>query len=376
MWARLRKWAIKSELSRSCIPETVTHSTNKKKKAVLSRYDRVSSKSNRNEKPDKVPFTLDSDLKKPQNGAFANAPSRSDEYVARTISSEQIHKLESLVQIHGEAYPWLGRVLDLIRLGQLDAAADELYETYLAWRDVRGGLRLRSGLITIFTGAAIPRRPFTFTLRRQRLALGRTDRLQLAELATALGDAGTAVRFNPGLISSRPRAYAAEVEKTAKAFGLDPNLLFAVMRVESIYNRRIVSHAGAIGLMQIMPRTGRLIAHELGVEDFGLSDLLDHQTSLRFAAWYLSSLLHRFDGRTPLAIAAYNGGPHNVRAWLYRTNPKMPLDAFLERIPLTETHRYVRRVLTHYAAYRAQQNLPMERLSVSLPAVQNDPIGF
>jgi soluble lytic murein transglycosylase len=54
----------------------------------------------------------------------------------------------------------------------------------------------------------------------------------------------------------------------------------------------------------------------------------------------------------------------------------MPLDAFLERIPFSQTHRYVRRVLTHYAAYRAQQNLPMPRLSVELPSVQPDEMAF
>jgi soluble lytic murein transglycosylase len=54
----------------------------------------------------------------------------------------------------------------------------------------------------------------------------------------------------------------------------------------------------------------------------------------------------------------------------------MPLDAFLERIPFSQTHRYVRRVLTHYAAYRAQQNLPMTRLSVELPPVQPDEMAF
>ena len=57
-------------------------------------------------------------------------------------------------------------------------------------------------------------------------------------------------------------------------------------------------------------------------------------------------------------------------------NPDMPLDAFLERIPFSQTHRYVRRVLTHYAAYRAQKNLPMTRLSVELPRARPDALAF
>jgi soluble lytic murein transglycosylase len=90
----------------------------------------------------------------------------------------------------------------------------------------------------------------------------------------------------------------------------------------------------------------------------------------------LASLLKRFDGRLPLAIASYNGGPHNVRLWMRNNHDKMPLDAFLERIPFSQTHRYVRRVLTHYAAYRAAAGLPMTELSVDLPEAKPDTIAF
>jgi soluble lytic murein transglycosylase len=128
--------------------------------------------------------------------------------------------------------------------------------------------------------------------------------------------------------------------------------------------------------MQIMPRTGRLIADSVGREDYDTADLLDPETNLDFAAWYLSSLLERFDGRLPLAIASYNGGPHNVRRWMRDHYEHMTLDAFLEEIPFDQTHRYVRRVLTHYAAYRAQENLPMERLTLSLPEPQTDTVAF
>jgi soluble lytic murein transglycosylase len=148
------------------------------------------------------------------------------------------------------------------------------------------------------------------------------------------------------------------------------------MRVESVYNPRIVSHAGAIGLMQIMPRTGRLIAHRLGHDDFTVDQLLEPEVNLELAAWYLASLIERFDGRLPLAIAAYNGGPHNVRRWMHEHPATMPLDAFLERIPFDETRRYVRRVLTHYAAYRAQRGRPDVPLELALPRPEADALAF
>jgi soluble lytic murein transglycosylase len=148
------------------------------------------------------------------------------------------------------------------------------------------------------------------------------------------------------------------------------------MRVESVYDPEIVSYAGAIGLLQIMPRTGRLIAHRLGLTDFRTDDLLDPATNIELAAWYLRSLLDRFEGRLPLAIAAYNGGPHNVRRWMEEHGENLPLDAFLERIPFDQTFRYVRRVLSHYVAYRAQEGLGPPELDTTLPPRATDTVAF
>lgn len=285
-------------------------------------------------------------------------------------------RLAPIVEAHGAAYPWLARARDLVVLGRTREAADELSETYLAWRDTVGSPRLRSGLEAVLTGSAPPRRAADWPLRKARLALDADTRNALADIAEELGDPGIAYRLGRGEQRLRPRAYSDLVERAAHRQGIDPNLLFGVMRVESIYNRRIVSTAGAVGLMQIMPRTGRLIADQLGVRDFDTADLLDPERNVEFSAWYLASLLRRFDGCLPLAIAAYNGGPHNVRLWMLQSHPNMPLDVFLERIPFSQTHRYVRRVLSHMAAYRAQQSLPMTRLAVELPESRPDPLAF
>src|SRR5690606_27265557 len=114
-------------------------------------------------------------------------------------------------------------------------------------------------------------------------------------------------------IEALPRAYARSVEEAARRHGLDPNLLFAVMRGASVYQKEIVSYAGALGLCQIMPRTGAVIASAKGDADYTTAWLLDPDVNLDYAAWYLRSLIERFDGHLPLAIASYNGGPHNVR---------------------------------------------------------------
>jgi soluble lytic murein transglycosylase len=265
----------------------------------------------------------------------------------------------------------------LLQIGEREAATAELFETYLTWRHALGRPVARAGLTCV---ARADNRTHEFVaneVRAARRELPDEDRATLAAVAAMLGDVGTAGGFlGPDFIDTLPRAYEWLAVPAARRYGLDPNVLLAVMRVESAYQKHIVSYAGAVGLMQIMPRTGQLIAHTLGHDDFTPADLLDPSLNLEFAAWYLSSLIHRFDGRLPLAIAAYNGGPHNVRRWIQESADGTPLDVLLERIPFTQTHRYVRKVLVYYEAYRRQRELPMPQLSVQLPPQRVDPLAF
>lgn len=286
-------------------------------------------------------------------------------------------RLAPITADHGEALPWLARAEAFLRLGKVPEARQQLYEAFLAWRHAKGRPIRRCGLESVARGAKRPRRFVDWQLKRDRRALDASDLETLVSVSYAIGETGAATGFGGwSEVQARPRAHAALVEEAARNHGLDPNLLFAVMRVESVYQTEIVSYAGAIGLAQIMPRTGTLIAMERGMDDFTPADLLKPEVNLDFAAWYLRSLIDRWDGHLPLAIASYNGGPHNVRRWLAERSEQMPLDTFLEHIPFTQTHRYVRRVLTHYQAYRAQQGLAMVALSTELPEVGVDPVGF
>jgi soluble lytic murein transglycosylase len=286
-------------------------------------------------------------------------------------------QLQPIGEVRADSYPWIARAAVLLRAGDRDAATAELFETYLTWRQALGRPIASAGLncVARIDGRVHP--PMTNELRSARLELSEDDRATLATVAAALGDTGTAGGFaGAELIDTLPRAYEWLAVPAANRYGLDPNVLLAVMRVESVYQKHIVSYAGAVGLMQIMPRTGQLIARALGHDDFTPADLLDPGLNLEFAAWYLSSLIHRFDGRLPLAIAAYNGGPHNVRRWIQESADGTPLDVLLERIPFTQTHRYVRKVLVNYEAYRQQRALPMPQLSLQLPAQRVDPLAF
>jgi soluble lytic murein transglycosylase len=150
---------------------------------------------------------------------------------------------------------------------------------------------------------------------------------------------------------SYPRPYAEAVNAAAIEFGVDPLLIWAVMREESRYDPEALSWAGARGLMQIMPATQDWIAGELG-EDLAPGDAYNPQANVRMAAWYLDFLSGYFDGDLELMIAAYNGGAGSVDAWL--DDPLVSdRDDLLRWIGFGETREYLSRVSLSYLIYQA-----------------------
>jgi len=134
-------------------------------------------------------------------------------------------------------------------------------------------------------------------------------------------------------------------------------MVHAITRQESQFDREAVSHAGARGLMQLMPGTARETAGKIG-ESYNLPGLTsDPLYNIRLGSTYFQSMLRYFGGSYPLAVAAYNAGPGNVNKWL-RANgdPRMPgvdMIDWIERIPIFETRNYVQRVLENAVVYDA-----------------------
>jgi soluble lytic murein transglycosylase len=159
-----------------------------------------------------------------------------------------------------------------------------------------------------------------------------------------------AYSFPPGLVES-VRLKAPE--------GVDPYLVAAVMREESSYNPRAVSVTGALGLMQIMPSTGRFVARELGRADFEPRELLNPETNIRMGSWYLGYLAKKFDQDMVLTIAGYNAGPGAVRRWVETLPPEF--DEFIESIPYTETRNYAKKVLKSYSEFRRGPAAPQRQ---------------
>jgi tetratricopeptide (TPR) repeat protein len=147
-----------------------------------------------------------------------------------------------------------------------------------------------------------------------------------------------------------PPFYAECIVKEAKKYKVDPFLISGVMRQESIFNPKIVSPAGAVGLMQIMPYTGKYIAEKKNAV-FSTDSLYIPEFNIRFGVYYVHELLEQFAGDMILALAAYNAGPHNAKRW-GKENKNKEFDLFVEDIGFTETRRYVKKVMANYWTYQ------------------------
>ncbi len=123
-------------------------------------------------------------------------------------------------------------------------------------------------------------------------------------------------------------------------------LVYATMRQESGFQPEVISRAGAVGLMQVMPE----LASKLAGKPMTRHELRDPDTNIVLGLTEMSALAEELDRVYPLSIAAYNAGKSRVRRWL-KESGRMELDRFVERIPFNETRNYVRRVSTHYARY-------------------------
>ncbi|RME44924.1 MAG: hypothetical protein D6795_17245 [Deltaproteobacteria bacterium] len=148
-----------------------------------------------------------------------------------------------------------------------------------------------------------------------------------------------------------PPAYAGVLRSVCEGQPeLDPWMLTALMRTESHFDPQARSPAGALGIAQIMPETGRRLARALGLAPFSPDMLFDPEVSILLAAHYLRRLLHILGSPLP-AIAAYNAGEAKVAEWLSQWGD-LPMDAFLESMRYAETRNYVRTVTRDWLRYR------------------------
>ena len=139
-----------------------------------------------------------------------------------------------------------------------------------------------------------------------------------------------------------PLEYRAIIDAHAENYTLEPSLLAAVIYTESKFDPRAESAAGAIGLMQLLPDTAQGIADHTGGGKYTMADLYDPELNIRYGAWYLARLQHKYRNHPQsldLALAAYNAGQGNVDKWVAAT-----ADGARVRVPFRETRDYIQRV--------------------------------
>ena len=145
-----------------------------------------------------------------------------------------------------------------------------------------------------------------------------------------------------------PFRYAEEIKHWAAVHSLDPYLVAAVIRAESRFRPTALSHAGAMGLMQVIPTTGEWIAEKLQLEDFSVEALYQPDINVRFGTWYLRYLLDQLDEDMESALTAYNAGLSNLLRWRSKGEAPFP-----------ETRVYVSRVMRDWTTYRVLYRLPL-----------------
>lgn len=147
-----------------------------------------------------------------------------------------------------------------------------------------------------------------------------------------------------------PFLYADIIFAESEAQDVDPYLVAAIARQESAFEADAVSRAGARGLLQLMPETGKWWAGRLGIRDYLPDQLFHPETNIHMGTAYYADLTRRYDD-IQLTLIAYNAGPTRARRWRERPEYSIDSELFAERIPFSETRDYVRNVQSHYRIY-------------------------
>jgi soluble lytic murein transglycosylase len=153
-----------------------------------------------------------------------------------------------------------------------------------------------------------------------------------------------------------PLLFGDTLKSAARAKGLDPALVAAIVRQESAFNPKAVSVSGARGLMQLMPTVGRSLAQARGVSPWDPDLLDDPSLNLTLGVAHFATFLSQQNGNVVRTLAAYNAGPSRVATWSVKRGVDDP-EVFVERIPFNETRDYVRAIMRGKDIYAALYGL-------------------
>ena len=150
------------------------------------------------------------------------------------------------------------------------------------------------------------------------------------------------VKTSVGPIKCIPIVY-----KSAQKYNMDPALIMAVIEIESKFDAKAVSKAGAIGLMQIMPKTAKSLSRELNIKKYNKNSLYNPEINIKIGTYYLKKLLQEFNNDIDLSLGAYNGGIGNIKKWQKQK----------KEIPFEETRTFIKKVKSARIKYKMLSKL-------------------
>ena len=154
-----------------------------------------------------------------------------------------------------------------------------------------------------------------------------------------------------------PRPYWESLHRYAEENGLDPYLVSALIRQESEFNPAAVSHSNALGLMQLLPGTGKGEAKQVGMKGYTTDSLFKPDVNIELGTHYFRKMVDHFNGQVEYALAAYNAGDSRVEEWR-NAGAYRDIDEFVESIPFTETREYVQAIVRNAAVYKRVYGTP------------------
>ena len=154
-----------------------------------------------------------------------------------------------------------------------------------------------------------------------------------------------------------PKAYWTDLRKYSELNGLDPYLVASLIRQESEFNALALSRANAVGLMQLLPKTGKTVAKQVKLKKFSAPELYTPAVNLELGTRYFKDMVDKYNGQFEYALAAYNAGTDRVGDWLGQGHYRDPQE-FVESIPFTETREYVQAILRNASVYRQLYGTP------------------
>jgi soluble lytic murein transglycosylase len=280
--------------------------------------------------------------------------------------------------------PATDQFLTGIRFPERIRKSDTSIDPGTALRLERGRLLARAGLDKWAEGEM--RYGIRNGERRMPLAM------EMAESAARRGSYDVSIRYIIGtmpdyLFMSRdgapirfwklafPFPYRAKIERYARERGLDPFLVAALIRQESLFDKDVVSYAKAIGLMQVMPGTGRELGRRMGLRNVRPASLKNADTNLNIGTYYLRRQLDAREGSVEETLAGYNAGPTRIPMWRGWAEYHEPSE-FVENIPFAQTRDYVQIIARNADIYRwlyanepvAPEAAPVAKAAAKTPA--------